>query len=199
MKTCAKCKIEQPYSAFCRASRSKDGYYCYCRKCQSEQSKRYHTANLERVRRRNREWNVAHAEDLRIKNAKRYHENSARYRQVAKKWRDANKQSISVRNKRWKKENPHLRLQYVHKRRYLILSNTPSGNHFTAEEFVVLCERFGSVCVCCGEGSKLTADHVVPIVHGGSNAIDNIQPLCLPCNVHKAMQCIDYRLKYKEV
>jgi 5-methylcytosine-specific restriction endonuclease McrA len=34
---------------------------------------------------------------------------------------------------------------------------------------------------------------VVPVSAGGANTIDNIQPLCGPCNSAKHTQTIDYR------
>jgi 5-methylcytosine-specific restriction endonuclease McrA len=40
----------------------------------------------------------------------------------------------------------------------------------------------------------LTEDHVVPLSLGGSNDIDNIQPLCKSCNSSKRGRHIDYRL-----
>jgi 5-methylcytosine-specific restriction endonuclease McrA len=68
-----------------------------------------------------------------------------------------------------------------------------SGEHFTAEEWLALLEVFGHRCLRCGAHENLSADHVVPLSLGGSNAISNIQPLCVPCNTVKGAEVRDYR------
>lgn len=40
-------------------------------------------------------------------------------------------------------------------------------------------------CIKCGEEKKLTKDHVVPLSKGGTDFIENIQPLCRNCNSKK--------------
>ena len=38
------------------------------------------------------------------------------------------------------------------------------------------------VCVRCGATEKLTLDHIIPRVYGGTNEQSNFQILCLDCN-----------------
>ncbi len=65
---------------------------------------------------------------------------------------------------------------------------------FTAQEWRKLCNQYNNTCLGCKcTDCKLTPDHVVPLSKGGSNAIGNIQPLCLPCNLSKATKETDYR------
>lgn len=57
------------------------------------------------------------------------------------------------------------------------------GTH-TKDELIDLYEEFDFRCVCCGvEG--VVRDHIIPIFAGGSDSIENIQPLCRPCNAGK--------------
>ena len=68
--------------------------------------------------------------------------------------------------------------------------------HFTWREWERLIEKFNSRCVRCGiqlSAYRLTDDHIVPIMRGGFSTIDNIQPMCLPCNVKKGVKTTDYR------
>jgi hypothetical protein len=64
---------------------------------------------------------------------------------------------------------------------------------FTASEWHDLCNKYDNKCLCCGEQKELTVDHVVSLKDGGSNTIDNLQPLCHSCNSRKGAKFIDYR------
>jgi 5-methylcytosine-specific restriction endonuclease McrA len=70
-----------------------------------------------------------------------------------------------------------------------------STEHFTIEQWNELCEQYQNRCLCCGETPpRLEPDHVIPLARGGSDTIDNIQPLCPPCNRKKYVRVIDYRV-----
>lgn len=56
----------------------------------------------------------------------------------------------------------------------------------TREQWEALKQEFGHRCVRCGvAGVFLERDHIIPIYQGGSDGIDNIQPLCRSCNSSK--------------
>lgn len=42
-----------------------------------------------------------------------------------------------------------------------------------------------SCCVLCGAKDKLSIDHKVPVIKGGANSVNNVQILCMPCNLKK--------------
>lgn len=88
------------------------------------------------------------------------------------------------------KANPDVRRAKEHRRRARKLAAQGS---FTFAEWRALREQYGNKCLACGSSDRLTIDHIVPLAQGGSNFIDNIQPLCLPCNSRKSTKIIDYR------
>lgn len=46
-------------------------------------------------------------------------------------------------------------------------------------------ERDGPGCQHCGTEDNPTIDHVIPVVRGGTNDLDNLQVLCGSCNSRK--------------
>lgn len=59
-----------------------------------------------------------------------------------------------------------------------------AGSH-TFEEWENLKIEFDHKCAFCRSQEKLTKDHIIPLSEGGTDYIDNIQPLCKSCNSKK--------------
>lgn len=51
----------------------------------------------------------------------------------------------------------------------------------------------GGACVKCGSSENVQKDHIQPVYQGGSDGIENLQPLCKSCNTSKSAEVIDYR------
>lgn len=66
------------------------------------------------------------------------------------------------------------------------------GTH-TKEEWQSLLIFCGHRCVKCGSGESIEKDHITPLYLGGSDSIENLQPLCQHCNVSKGADCTDHR------
>lgn len=59
----------------------------------------------------------------------------------------------------------------------------------------ILIDKYGEVCMKCGETEDICLNHILARAKGGTNDIDNLQLLCLKCNWRKAMSTVDYRPK----
>lgn len=46
-------------------------------------------------------------------------------------------------------------------------------------------DRDDWTCKLCGGHAKLTIDHIIPVVAGGTDDMDNLQTLCFSCNASK--------------
>jgi 5-methylcytosine-specific restriction endonuclease McrA len=60
-----------------------------------------------------------------------------------------------------------------------------NGGTHTLAEWQDKCALLGNVCFYCGEAKPLGPDHKVPLSRGGGDAIENILPACIECNVRK--------------
>lgn len=50
----------------------------------------------------------------------------------------------------------------------------------------------GRFCRRCSSEDNLTVDHVVPVFHGGPDALSNCVILCRPCNLRKGSRIPSY-------
>jgi 5-methylcytosine-specific restriction endonuclease McrA len=113
-------------------------------------------------------------------------------------WREQQRQRSAEKLQRLISTPEGLRQRRLYKRRSqhrrrAILRNAGT---YTNAEWDQLCADYDHRCLCCGERRPLTVDHVIPLSQGGSNTIDNLQPLCLSCNDRKGSRAIDYRTAY---
>lgn len=74
-----------------------------------------------------------------------------------------------------------------------------AGGSHTKQEWKTLLAQYNWTCPCCIKSDvKLTKDHIIPVMKGGSDNIENIQPLCQSCNSKKMLKVIKYDLIVKE-
>lgn len=175
LRRCSKCKAWKSIDQFVVCKQRTDGIAPHCLECHRSVSNDY--------ARRNSKKNTAASNIWRRNNRDRVLLNQRTKRAL-------NPEPQRERSRKWQKLNlDKVKINY-HRRRARIRSN---GGEYTVTEWRDLCAKYGNCCLCCGRGGKLTVDHIVPIALGGLNTIDNLQPLCRPCNSSKRLKIIDFR------
>lgn len=91
-------------------------------------------------------------------------------------------QSKHVYHQNYCRRHPK-RIAHLKARRYA-REKQVVGKH-SLEEWNDLLIEFNNRCAFCRKKTKLTKDHIVPLSEGGTDYIDNIQPLCKSCNSKK--------------
>jgi len=91
----------------------------------------------------------------------------------------------------WKKHR-----SWVKNKRNRVLKRLISGNlTHSFGEWELLKKQYGFTCPACKLSEPqitLTEDHIIPLSKGGTDKIENIQPLCGSCNRKKYTKIIRY-------
>lgn len=126
----------------------------------------------------------------RLASRKYYRNNREKSKNWVKEWIKAHPEKKKAWDRRYNKEHIEKRIEAVNRRRMLKLNVV--GSH-TSGEWELLKKQYGLTCPCCGKTEptvKLTKDHIIPLTRGGSDYIENIQPLCQSCNSKKGNRVI---------
>lgn len=68
-------------------------------------------------------------------------------------------------------------------------------------DWMYITAEFNNRCVRCGIDAchaAIEKDHIIPLVMGGSDAAENLQPLCKRCNVTKGADTTDWAAYRRE-
>jgi 5-methylcytosine-specific restriction endonuclease McrA len=190
MKTrrCYRCKKEKALDHFYRSSR--DGYVGECKECRKKTAHQRYLENKEHILAVNSRWHKANLDHHNALNREWDKRNPDKRREITRRHYYKYHTREIARVIDWRKRNPDKFAIYCKNNR--AMRRGAEGRH-TLREWQELCERYDNKCAACGKPAKLTVDHIVPLTKGGTNYIENIQPLCQSCNSSKNSKTIDYR------
>lgn len=149
--------------------------------------------NTEKVRAAQKKWRSCNPEKIKEYRRKSYSENPESHRANFRRWYEENKDKARSIRRKWLEVNPEKSREY-NRNRYARHKN--ANGKIKASEWNALKEKYNYMCLSCKKKEpeiKLTLDHVIPLVLGGDNSIENAQPLCASCNSSKNKKHIDYR------
>ena len=88
---------------------------------------------------------------------------------------------INSYNKKWRQENPEKwkACNRLNRHRRRALENINSSDWIAK---LIELENKCQICYKTEPEVKITIDHILPISKGGTNNINNLQPLCMKCN-----------------
>lgn len=177
-RKCSFCEQYKSINDFYRNKSNKDGYASMCKDCCKNSSKKWYGNNKEVHRERVYNWRT---------------NNPEKTKEIDKRYRENNPDKLRIKYEKRRKDNPIQALLYKWTRR---ARKKNVGGVITKKEWEDLKSCHSYKCLCCGKYEpeiKLSLDHVIPLALGGSNVIENAQPLCIKCNNIKNAKTIDYR------
>ncbi len=197
-KICTKCGEWHSVEKFRHRLLSRDGYNSICRLCENENARRWRKNNSDRIAELNRGYYEENREERKIYHRQYRQEHQDYFREKMQEFREENPSYHREYMREWGRAFPDKVQEKDNKRRALKHNAGPS---FTAKEWNALKRQYNYTCLRCGRKEPeitLTVDHIVPLSQGGKNTIDNIQPLCKPCNSAKHDDTIDYRPSWRD-
>lgn len=113
----------------------------------------------------------------------RWYKSPAR-KEIENKYRSKpeTKELAVKRVKKYKERNPDKRKKWD--REYGYRRRNYNAGFFDTKAVDEKFKQLGNKCVIC-EATPVEVDHIVALSKGGTNHIDNLQPLCKPCNSAK--------------
>lgn len=182
-RTCTHCKRTLPLEQFPIKSTTTGQRRAVCREC--------HNAKNAAFKRENAEQTKASRLDY-------YQRNREEVLERLRRYREEHPEADRATHSKWKANNKSAVNAATHRRRSKIKGN--GGDGWTAAQWEALKAEYDYACLMCGRQEpdiQLHADHIVPVQYGGTNDIDNIQPLCKSCNSRKHTHTLDLRLLWR--
>lgn len=179
-KKCSKCGENGPFG---KDKRHKDGLQSRCKNCDREAKHLLRQKQPDIEREKLYKW--------RKKNPDKFNQHLYKYRQSHLEQEKINhaiyyrehRQDIINKTKQYQIEHPEV---YRNSNRNYRARKAKAKGSFSKIEWLELCGLYDNRCAYCNQKIvALQPDHIIPLVRGGSNDIENIVPACKSCNTSK--------------
>lgn len=192
-KICSTCKYKFSLNDFTKNKISLDGLDYDCKNCSRKKSSENHFKHKDQRNAYSREYYYKHKKARLLK---------------AKLWKQKNKDRVSKYMNKYRKENyANLleRKRFNNAKRKSLKKNV-GGTH-TFQQWIEMKKDYNYTCPVCLKKEPeifLTEDHVIPISQWNKyikeypntsykcNDIENIQPMCMPCNLWKFVKIMRF-------
>lgn len=175
-KACSCCKRVLPLECFNKCSTGKFGRQGYCAECSSIKNKEYQKRRKPRPEYNKKRYQL-------LKDRKEYKEYQDNYRKV-------NQDKLRQQAKQYRADH---RIELLTARSNQKCREKGIPGLLIMSQWAMMLEYVDYRCIACGCDKNMSIDHVVPVSLYGLNVIDNIQPLCLRCNLKKGARVVDFR------
>jgi 5-methylcytosine-specific restriction endonuclease McrA len=193
-KDCFRAQARAERAAKIEQYRAQERKYVESKKRHYQELKRAHQkAHPEKYQVSLRKYRDAHRENINAKARERCQRNIEHYREVGRKSREKHAVERNAYQREYGKRNRDKLTLFANMRRARKLA---AGGSHSDQEWQALKTFYDYRCLCCGKREpkiRLTRDHVISLTQGGTDSIDNVQPLCARCNSKKNNKHIDYR------
>jgi 5-methylcytosine-specific restriction endonuclease McrA len=200
LRRCGKCGKLKLVTSFHRDRTRPDGYCPYCKVCRTTYSSVREPDSVRSCRRCGERKSISdfHRDRTMPDGLNPYckvcvkvyqRANADAQNQYGHDWQQANTEKVRRYSREWAQRNR----EFVSQRGRLYRARKAGAEGtFTRIEWLALADWFGNACLACGR-TDIHIDHVVPLIRGGTNWLENLQPLCPSCNTSKKDKTIDYR------
>ena len=194
-KTCPTCKQNKPLTEWPKNKSKKDGLGSDCKICHAQKQYVWRQKNPEEQKRRSREQFAKSRERENNRRKKRYWDNweleresrreyykktAEQQKQAAREWRRRNPEKLASMNR-----NSRARRKNVYSERYTkddVLAKWGTSCHLCGEPIDLSAPRYNGKK---GWEKGLQLDHVIPLINGGEDTVENVKPAHGICNLKK--------------
>lgn len=200
-KVCALCKCTKSLDSFCKQPSTPDGLRPWCKQCVSEYNREWRIKNKEKKAINDRQWKNDNQDRVK-RTLKEYYEKNKekitesnriwslnhpeKVKKAKKEWGDRNIEYTRQKGREYWKKNPEKTKIMVQNRRARRLA---SGTRLSYGITTKVLEEQGYKCpgcLCDLHTNKRHIDHFMPLILGGLHTDNNIQMLCVSCNLKKS-------------